>query len=394
MRTCFQSRWRLFQGSTNLTYGRYVKCPEGTPHYPGFHNLGSRDWTSDERDPWPDLGEYEGAREYYNGAAPPQYPSAITLGNAECIQLGETQAPADRPFYNGFDARCFLTPALVSPPPPPRIDVSQRATMSTLADIQELLYTDAAAAATMLLAYLGEGATVSFVADSPTSVIPGSLIGVSPTQTVVMVSGTTDQQQFAFQFLYFLTGPVDFGNMSTNVQYWAAANAINNRATLAGVDLTKPITLVGHSYGGAAATVLAAQIRFAHPDADIQLMTYGAPRSGDSRMYQLIAGIPQVNLAAVNDPVTALPPQGYELYPWFLVVPAPLYNQWAIVSRPTSVLILQADGTLTQGDPSLVTGGSVWSAIQAALAADPLPIYFTHLMGFYAAALKQVPPGP
>jgi len=206
------------------------------------------------------------------------------------------------------------------------------------------------------------------------------------------VSGTTNQQHFAFQFLYFASGPINYGPMSTSAQYWSAANVIGDRMIADGVDLSKPITLVGHSYGGATATVLAAQIRYANPTADLQLVTFGAPRAGDSRLYALTDPLPQVNLAAVNDPVSALPPQGYELYPWFLVAPSPLYNQWATMAKPRSTLILSADGALVPGDPALVTAGSTWSAIQAALAADPLPTYFTHLMGFYAAALKATPP--
>lgn len=271
------------------------------------------------------------------------------------------------------------------------MDVTIRKTQTDLARIQAKLYDDAAAAALLLQAYLGPDSVVSFVADSPTSSIPGSLIGVSPTQTVVIISGTTNQQQFAFQFLYFASGPINYGTMATSAQYWSAANAIDTRMIAAGVTLDKPLTIVGHSYGGAAATVLAGQILVANPDADVSLLTFGAPRAGDQRLYDLVDRIPSAHIVAVGDPVAALPPEGYELYPWFLVAPAPLYAQWSTMAKPKETLLVSPDGTITPGNPSLVNQASVWSAILAALSFDPLPVYAPHLMDYYYDRLKSIP---
>ena len=70
VRSCFSSSWRLFRDSDQETPGRYVFAPEGTPCYPGAHNLWSRDWVSDEME-GAELGEVADAQRLYSlGASP------------------------------------------------------------------------------------------------------------------------------------------------------------------------------------------------------------------------------------------------------------------------------------------------------------------------------------
>jgi len=382
----------LFPDPDLLTLGRYVRCPAGQPHYSGFHNLGSRDWTSAERHPWPALGEYEGERSWFAGTPPPQFPLAISIGSERCLQFGEIEAPPfDRTFVDGFDRRCYGFELPTVPPFIPLIDVTQRRYQSLLANIQELLYTDAAAAALLLQLLLGPDSVVSFVADSPTDPLSGSLVGISPTQQVVMSSGTTNQQQWTAQLLYGGLGLTSYGMYSTNAQWHNNAIALIARMNAAGIDPTKPLIITGHSYGGATAQVVAAELMIFHPAAPVQLLTFGSPRAGDSRLYALVAELTQVHVAAEGDPLTAIPPVGAELYPFFLFAPAPLYAQWAQVSKPRSVLLLAADGSLRTGDPALVSYANVYNAVFAAIGLDPLPVYASHLMSYYADKIKPLP---
>lgn len=342
--------------------------------------------------PWPDLGEYEGERTWYNGAAPDPFPLAIQIGEPWCISNGEREpAPTDRTYVNGFDRRCYGFELPTVPPLIPRLDVNQRRTMSQLADIQAILYNDPAAAALLLQQLLGVGSVVSFVADSPTSPYSGSLIGISDTQQVVMSSGTTNQQQWAAQLLYGSAGPQSFGLYSTNAQWWANANTLITRMLAAGYDPAKPTTYVGHSYGGATVQVIAAQQLLFRPDADIQILTFGSPRAGDTRLYGIIDKVPQVHIAAVGDPLTAIPPVGLELLPFALLAPAPLYAQWSTIGRPREVMNLDDLGNLTPGNPSLFNYANIYNAVLAAIAVNPLPIYSAHLMGYYADKLKELP---
>jgi len=317
----------------------------------------------------------------------------MRLGSPRCLLEGETDAPdPERTFLGGFDSRCYRTPLDLVPVVQPLVSISDRETMVELAAIQHILYLDAAAAALALSNLLGPDSTVSFVADSPTSSFSGSLIGISPTQVVVMSSGTTNQQQYAFQFLYGATGPTDYGTYSTNAQWFANAAELNTRMTAAGVDLSKPITLVGHSYGGATVNVLAAQILQANPTANLQILTTGTPRSGDQRLYDLIETRPTVNIVADGDPVASIPPVGVELYPFFLFAPAPLYAQWSTIAKPRSVLMIDIDGNLREGNPYLLSYASISNAVMAAIALDPQPVYAPHLSSYYLFVLKKPQP--
>lgn len=69
VRTCFYSRFRL-PGHEDLVDGVWFDAEPGAPFAEGGTYVGSRDWTSDHRDPWPEFGEYEGARTYYPGFNP------------------------------------------------------------------------------------------------------------------------------------------------------------------------------------------------------------------------------------------------------------------------------------------------------------------------------------
>ncbi len=120
LRSCYSSEWRLFKGSPVAVKGRYFFAKQGTPHYPGWHNLGSRNWTSDERDPWPELGETATTqRPYSKGELRAGVPPAIRVGTADCIANGETlPLPVivpPRTFIAGIDSRCYVAAGMPLP---------------------------------------------------------------------------------------------------------------------------------------------------------------------------------------------------------------------------------------------------------------------------------------
>jgi len=75
VRSCFISRWRLFRGRPDvLTVGRYQFTPGIPVHYPGWHNLGSRDWAAgDDPGDFP-LGEWDGPRGWDRGGPTAFFP--------------------------------------------------------------------------------------------------------------------------------------------------------------------------------------------------------------------------------------------------------------------------------------------------------------------------------
>jgi hypothetical protein len=114
VRRSFRGRWRLYRDRPDiLTRGRYVKTPEETPFYPGWHNLWSADWTYDRKvqaDP-PPLGEVRSGRLGYDkgGISPVLAPAAL-VGSADCVRHGDVfpiPLSVVRSTVGGFDSRCW-----------------------------------------------------------------------------------------------------------------------------------------------------------------------------------------------------------------------------------------------------------------------------------------------
>jgi len=103
-----------------LTRGRFYFVPPGTPHYPGFHNQWSADWTysyGQETDS-PPLGEDRYARLGYSlGSLGVAYPAVTRIGEASCVESGEVypQQNGERTLIAGIDSRCWSSAGLAVP---------------------------------------------------------------------------------------------------------------------------------------------------------------------------------------------------------------------------------------------------------------------------------------
>lgn len=121
-RSSHKGKWRLFANSGQLTRGRYYFAAPGTPHYPGWHNLGSADWTysRDEVYQPPTLGEDRAERWGYDkGGLGQPFPGALLIGDSPCIEGGERVLPSvPRLMPGGIDARCYERAGLPVPSQP------------------------------------------------------------------------------------------------------------------------------------------------------------------------------------------------------------------------------------------------------------------------------------
>lgn len=384
VRSSFRSYWRLFRDRPEvLTPGRYVFAPKNTPCCPFPTFLGSRDWTSDERDPWPELGEWEGARTWDSGRYDDVWPSAIIVGTRECIENGETTYPpsTDRDFIAGFDRLCFRKPE-----PEARavatVDIADRGTQLTFARIQTELYLDAAQAGADLLSFLGPPYVVSSVANDAGSNVPGSLIATAPGKLLVIVSGTTTPQQLALQFAYGVA-PINVGQFSTHLIHWAASWIIHARAIAAGANNNDEVILIGHSYGAAVATILAARYRLGDPARSIRLLTYACPQTMDARGREILQSVPQIHVANRGDPVPELPPHRLDLIPFLSIVPAPILAVWPELGPLDHQWLLSADGTLVEDNASSLTWGQTWNYILEIVNTGTISPVLAHAIATY-----------
>lgn len=375
--------------------GRYFFAHPGTPCYSGWHNLWSRDWVSNELDPWPALGETDGRRSWSNGAFFGPRPDPVRVGDADCVANGEREALDLVPSQEGIPLACF--PVEPNPPPPgdplPVIDVTLRADQLFFAQLSELLYDDPALAAATLSAFLGDTATVTVVAND-SSIYPGSLIATTPEYTIVVVSGTTTPQQLALQALYAGGGPNNYGTFATSPIWWDAAEVVHQRLLDAGVDPSVPLVLVGHSYGGAVAAILTGRYKEADNERKIQLLTYGMPKPGDQNLVSILDTVSQVHVVNTGDPVPSLPPSTSALWVLSIAIPGTFVARWVSMRQPNGRLLVDADGMAEESDASTLSLARLYDLARKAIDGDPVPPILPHRIAEYARRLGAAPPGP
>lgn len=350
LRSCYKSEWKLFGDYSITSPGQYCFCPEGTPHYAGFHHLGSRNWTSDEfPGPFP-LGELAGAKQlWHNGETPSPYPAAVAYGNTECFLDGEQgEAIGWSSLQNGYPTVCFLPPPAGTPVLPPQLpDITTRTIQRFIAEILVATYTDIGQAEVLAGVLMGNTSN-TFSWPNTAGYIPGMVVAYNDRQTFVAVSGTTNVIQWALQVLYPGLGAVQYANYATSVVWRNSAVAINARIGGTGANPNNPLLICGHSYGGVGATLVAADwLNFA-PTRRIDLLTFGMPRPASRSIHEILDRARQIHVANDNDPVPGLPP-GLTEWPWMLnLISASLARQWASFHSVRGQRILYPDGSLIE----------------------------------------------
>ena len=108
LRSCYTSFWNL--PGIGQIEGEYRFVPEGTPVYPDWNYLGSRNWHWNDGSPWPEFGELKTAsQKWVSGRSPIPIPAIVLIGEQSCFGstapgvLGEPwQGTAE-----GIDIRCW-----------------------------------------------------------------------------------------------------------------------------------------------------------------------------------------------------------------------------------------------------------------------------------------------
>lgn len=344
LQRCYRSKWRLTTDPNHLRDGFYYFSPPGTPHYPGMHLLGSKIWTSDERIDTPQLGEWEGGMSYVDGRPPARLPLAVIVGEPDCIEHG-FKGPIRT--ESGHSAFCdeILPPPCYAPVESvfAKTNVLDCVFAFHSARIIALAYEDLAAAAAAAQALLGAEATVhSF--PQPNRLVPASIVATIGNTTVLWLTGTTNYQQAALQAFYSGLGPRNQGVYSTTDLYEETSLAIAATVNGAGAGTSARFVLVGHSYGGAVAMVLAAKMLLANANRPVELLTLGAPSAGDDRLIAILGATFARHYVNADDPVPYLPPQGVIFALLVPILGALIIAEWSQFDRPRQRVMITKDG--------------------------------------------------
>lgn len=385
LRSCYTSSWLLPGLTLPLGVpGHYVFAPEGTPHFPGLHWWGSRNWTTGDFPGGTEFGEQREERQkWHSGLQPNPFPSPIPIGDGLDPLRGEPLGD----YYAGFPDACYVQVGTSVRQATDFLDIESREGQRFGAELLDSLYTDDTVAAAELLAYLGPGASVASVPNTA-SVIPGTVIGVRGDYCVVVIAGTTNFFQAATYSLTSGLGPVNCGDFSTNATWWLGAESVQNRVLAAGPNPAGRILLIGHSYGGAIATILAGQYLAHNPTRPVDLLTYGAPKLGDERLNVLLRRGRLIRMADVGDPVPSMPPALPSSLQYFSALGGTVLANWAAFLQPLGQRVIDELGVVAENEDTTLSWAYM-AAIVASLGGGPaLTQPFAHSIAAYLLRLS------
>jgi len=373
-----------------LTPGQYVRVEDTTPHYSGFHNLGSLNWRKGNNEPDQELGEPLDAVQRWTRSDPlPISPITIRLGTVDCLAGGETYTgPVDPTlFWSGFANGCWQTINRSIPQTLNDIGIEQRQTQYDLARLVEALYDNEANATAIAVEVLGPGTTVTIDGFGTAGPWPGSLIADNGNVVIVAVEGTTNFQQFALQGFYSLAAPSMLSGYGT-LPYWLlASEVINDRIIAAGIDPNRPILFVGHSFGAAAVANVAVRYHRFLPDRDLRIVTFGMPKPGDARFNEILAGVPGFHFANSGDPISSLAPGLDFTLPFFNPEINALLGWWAQYTQPHARYVINADGNINPSTGPTFELSQIATLVIDALLGNYPDVFTAHLIATYRARL-------
>jgi len=385
LRSCKTSHWRLFRDHPEiLTGGEFFFADPTTPHYPGWHNFWSRDWTTNDAPEFPALGEQKGTARWDLGSPPEIRVRPGLVGSADCCAYGASYPPPfvdDWHLEGGFDFRCLLPPIGIPILVRPRM--CARENLIAACEVLLKLADSSPIIVQVVRNWLGDAANVSVWYPSAGR-NPAMVIADLPDYTVVLLGGSDNGEQLFMQALNSIIGPsLVTGYPAIGIWMEAAVACEARLRGVIGTTTTKPIYLIGHSFGGVVATVIGLRMLDGNPDRFVQVTGFGVPKCLGQVQNRRSMARSWCFLANEGDPVPDMPPGLFQLGPVTLVIPFAVKIVWALWFRPGPQFILNQAGELRSDEGTVFYFWQLLDIMQSYLSADPYPIPFQHELFAY-----------
>jgi pimeloyl-ACP methyl ester carboxylesterase len=387
----------VWSDSTATVTGRYYRVrhdAEGRPlvkPFPRESLFGSSTWLDKnfilEQ---PNVGEVITAPKKWNNGAPPvAFPDAIVAGSVDCIINGESVLsglPIDSPDrYEGWPLACFILR--------PVDDWGRLADVYVCrvqrfwADRLKELDVGNVIALESALALAFPGGAVNVFFNEP--LFPPLFTVVHDEYAVIGFAATQDGETALLEVIEGILGPTNIGPYSTTILWQNQADRGNTALSIEGVNPKSPILCVGHSYGGAAAEVLAGMYRVADPGRVIRYLTFGAPRPGDGRLIDLL-GLPTRGVAMANtgDLIASIPPSLVDIIPAQVILGVNI-RAWAQWQPPRETWSQEPDGLISPDAYPVIDTPSLIALIQHVWATFSFFAYEAHTLDAYRARIRK-----
>lgn len=390
LRRSYQSKRRFFVNRPDLTTnGRYFEVSPDTPFLPFPHLFGSMRWMRGEILDDPPLGELvDQSFPYDKGAPPVRSPRVQYCGDPLSFSTGETwpQKPA-RSGIVGIPQCCYARPIAMRATFLADCDLRDPRFLCVMADLGVQSYeADGTEAEEICRAFMGDDSTVSFNANDA-SIIPGSILCTNKDFCLFWISGTSNRLQWEGHIAAAIFGPTaPIGSWLTTTNTLVATAVLRARLNAFLLGASKPLLLVGHSWGGALAEVLAARINGGEPNRPLKVLTFGGPKAGNAALASVLETLDSMRIVNEDDAVPLLPPnpEVNRLFGIGLVIPPLILDQWALFAHPRGQIVVTQAGDLVETNLPNLAAANVADLCLAIVGNLPFGFVSAHEMGTYA----------
>src|SRR5262249_26214997 len=151
----------------------------------------------------------------------------------------------------------------------------------------------------------------------------------------------------------------------------------------AGLPIDVPITFAGHSLGGCVGTILAARERQLRPKRPMRCVTFGEPKTGDTRLRTIVEASHE-RIESYDDLVCIIPPD-VGIFGWMSGLVAPSFLEaWQRFDFSSTGRRVMADGSFIVADRGRGVFGDLLDIVMDFVNHDPIEIPDLHYLNQYS----------